>query len=140
MRKLAVGFVVVASLGVIAASNVDLRTVPLAFKGGLWSGAKGIKTAGNKVTEMLAGSLDFDFAAATITCEDSPDITVTGAQLGDPCMVGFDKAAVNTSDAGIHSSFQCYAFADTVKIRHCAAGTATNPPDAGYRVRVIGNR
>ena len=73
----------------------------------------------NAITKSLGGSIAFDFASVTITCEDSTGITVTGAVAGD-------------------ASFSCYvSAADTVKVRHCAAGTADNPASATFYVRVF---
>lgn len=97
-------------------------------------------TSTNRVSRMLAGSITFDFASVTITCEDSTGITVTGAQTGDPCFVG-PPTTISGAGTGLHSSFTCYvSAADTVKVRHCAAGTADNPASATYLVRVISNQ
>lgn len=91
----------------------------------------------NVVTKALGGSIAFDFASVTITCEDSTGITVTGAVAGDACFVG-PPTTISGAGTGLHSSFTCYvSAADTVKVRHCAAGTADNPASATYYVRVI---
>jgi hypothetical protein len=91
----------------------------------------------NAITRSLGGSIAFDFASVTITCEDSTGITVTGAVAGDACFVG-PPTTVSGAGTGLHSSFTCYvSAADTVKVRHCAAGTADNPASATYYVRVI---
>jgi hypothetical protein len=91
----------------------------------------------NVVTRVLGGSIAFDFASVTITCEDSTGITVTGALAGDACFVG-PPTTISGAGTGLHSSFTCYvSAADTVKVRHCAAGTADNPASATYYVRVI---
>lgn len=94
-------------------------------------------TAGNRVDNMLSGSITFDFASVTITCEDSTGITVTGAAVNDPCFVG-PPTTISGAGTGLHSSFTCYvSAADTVKVRHCAAGTADNPASATYTVRLL---
>lgn len=111
------------------------------FKSGFFVGPSStVATTGNRVSRMLAGSITFDFASVTITCEDSTGITVTGAQTGDPCFVG-PPTTISGAGTGLHSSFTCYvSAADTVKVRHCAAGTADNPASATYLVRVISNQ
>lgn len=97
----------------------------------------GSSTETNAITRTLSGSIAFDFASVTITCEDSTGITVTGAVAGDACFVG-PPTTVSGAGTGLHSSFTCYvSAADTVKVRHCAAGTADNPASATYYVRVI---
>lgn len=105
--------------------------------GGLQVGTNAtIGTASNLTTRMLApvGQV-IDFASATITSVDSSAITVTGAQVGDPCFVGAPTTiAANTS-------FTCYvSAADTVKIRYGPMGTAADPPSGTYFVRVISNQ
>jgi hypothetical protein len=91
----------------------------------------------NAITKSLGGSIAFDFASVTITCEDSTGITVTGAVAGDACFVG-PPTTISGAGTGLHSSFTCYvSAADTVKVRHCAAGTADNPASATYYVRVF---
>lgn len=110
------------------------------FFGGIYVGPRSTSSSTNRATRMLAGSITFDFAAVTITCEDSTGITITGAQTGDPCFVG-PPTTISGAGTGLHSSFTCYvSAADTVKVRHCAAGTADNPASALYRVRVISSQ
>jgi hypothetical protein len=87
---------------------------------------------GNVITKSLGGSATIDFASRTITCEDSTGITVTGAVAGDACFVG------PPTTAAANSAFTCYvSAADTVKVRHCPAGTASDPASATYYVRVF---
>jgi hypothetical protein len=136
MKKILIAVAALFAVGVVAQSNVELRLVPQVFRGGFWSGSAASATAANIVTGVYAGSVTTDFASTTIQCEDSAAITVTGAQAGDPCFVGFDSATVNAA----HSSFTCYALANQAKVRHCPAGTATNPAEAVFRVRVISSR
>ena len=133
-KRAAVAILLVGSVAFAAA--LDIQQVAQVFRAGFWSGTTAAKTAGNKVTGMYEASATIDFAAVTTTCADSSAITVTGAQVGDPCFVGIDSATVNAAN----SSFTCYALANEVKVRHCAAGTATDPTSATYRVRVISSR
>lgn len=108
------------------------------IRGGLYVMPQSISaqlTTTNSVTRMLAGSATIDFASGSIVCTDSAGITITGAQAGDPCFVGPPAAIAN------NSSFTCYvSAADTVKVRHCPAGTSIDPASATYNVRVISNQ
>jgi hypothetical protein len=89
----------------------------------------------NKVTKMLGGSATIDFASQTITCNTS-NITVTGAATGDPCFVG-----PPSTGGAANSSFTCYvSAANTVTVKHCLAGTASDPASATFNVRVISNQ
>lgn len=95
------------------------------------------KVNANRITRSMGGSITFDFASTTITCEDSTGITVTGARAGDACFVGA-PTTISGAGTGLHSTFSCYVSAsDTVKVRHCAAGTADNPASATFYVRVF---
>lgn len=140
MRKRIALFVVLLSTAALAAGGAISGVAETAYwyKGGFFVGPRlTAATAGNRVTRMLAGSIAFDFASVTITCEDSTGITVTGAAVNDPCFVG-PPTTISGAGTGLHSSFTCYvSAADTVKVRHCAAGTADNPASATYTVRVI---
>lgn len=136
-------FSLVAFLGVLLLALVAVAAVPATVQRGRWLflGGVGIGSggdaAGNLVTKTLGGSIAFDFASVTITCEDSTGIAVTGARTGDACFVGA-PTTVSGAGTGLHSTFSCYvSAADTVKVRHCAAGTADNPASATYFVRVI---
>ena len=92
----------------------------------------------NAITRSLAGSFDFNFGEETIECEDTPAITMTGALVGDACEVGIPAFDVSDGGNGLNSHFDCYvSAAGAVKIRHCAIGTATDPPDAGYTFRLF---
>ena len=139
---IALSFFAVALIwGAWTSSVAEAQTVgsidntPRYLKAGFYSG-NGIVSANNVVTNIYAASATIDFANTTIQCADSSAIAVVGAQVGDPCFVGIDSATVNAA----HSSFTCYALANEVKVRHCPAGTATNPTEAVFRVRVISSR
>lgn len=104
-----------------------------------------IGSAGARITTSYTGARSWDFAAigaGAINCEDSTAITVTGAALGDACLVstmfGMDGGATQS----IEASFSCYvSAANAAKVRACAfradAGTL-DLPDAGYFVRTFG--
>ena len=95
----------------------------------------GQTNAANKVTRMLGASSTIDFAAATITTVDSAAITVTGAQVGDPCFVGPPAAVV------VNASFTCLVTAaDAVKVRFTPAGTIADPLSGTFFVRVISSQ
>jgi len=140
VKKLALigGLTLALFAGIALAANVFIVESPHAFKGGLWIGATGLKTSTNKLTNALYGTLSsFNFASVTITCEDSTGVTVTGAKTGDPCFVGA-PTTISGAGTGLHSTFSCYvSAADTVKVRHCAAGTADDPAAASFNVLVL---
>ncbi|UOF79734.1 hypothetical protein [Caudoviricetes sp.] len=88
----------------------------------------------HRITRSLGGSATIDFAAQTITCNTST-ITVTGAQVTDLCMVSPDSTG-----GAANSSFTCYVSAvSTVTVKHCPAGTASDPASQTYYVRVFSN-
>lgn len=137
-NRLAFFLVLISTLALAAGSITGVESGAQLFKSGFFVGPRSTAAvAGNRVTRTLAGSITFDFASVTITCEDSTGITVTGAAVNDPCFVG-PPTTISGAGTGLHSSFTCYvSAADTVKVRHCAAGTADNPASATYTVRVI---
>jgi hypothetical protein len=93
------------------------------------------KVSTNRVTRILGAAYTIDFATATITCNDSAGQTLTGAKVGDTCIVGPPAAAQ------ANASFTCRVSAtDTVIVRYCAAGTAADPASASYAVTVISNQ
>ena len=108
------------------------------FKSGFFVGpAATTTTAASRIDNVLAGSITFDFASQSILCEDSTGITVTGAAVNDPCFVGM-PTTLTASGLGRDATYSCYvSAADTVKVRHCPAGTADNPASATCTVRVI---
>lgn len=136
MKKILIAAAVVVASVAFAAATIHHEAQ--VFRGGFWAGLTASKTAANKVAGMYAASATIDFADAGtgVVCEDSSAITVTGAQVGDPCVVGIDSATV----AAGNSTFSCYALADQAKVRHCPAGTAVDPTSATFRVRVISSR
>jgi hypothetical protein len=84
--------------------------------------------------KILWETATVDFASSlTLTSDDSADITVTGAALGDPVILGGGTApAANT----------CYTAhvtaADTVKVRfNNYSGSTVNPASQTFTVGVI---
>lgn len=89
----------------------------------------------HRVTRDLAGSGTIDFASQTITC-NTGTITVTGARTGDICQV-----SPGSTGGAANSSFTCYVSAsNTVTVKHCPAGTASDPASQTYYVRVTSNQ
>lgn len=121
----------------------DIDQVPRWEQNGLYVIPKTLAAqfiAANKVTKMLGANATIDFASATITCTDSSAVTVTGAVAGDACSVG-PPVTVNGAGTGLNSTFSCYvSAANTVLVRHCAAGTADDPASATFFVRVISSQ
>lgn len=67
----------------------------------------------NRVTRALGASATIDFSSSTVAPALSSSITVTGAQVGDPCFVGVPSAA-----AALQAEFSCFVSAtDTVKVQ-----------------------
>lgn len=98
----------------------------------------GTATESNAIDKAIVADVDYDFASATIVCNDTPAVTATGVKKGDPCFVGIGPRDGGTQIVTANSVFTAYSDADdSVKLRHCAVGTAANPADAGYVVRCI---
>lgn len=117
-----------------------------AMPGGLHIGPKSMHTTNDKInadriTRTLGATATVDFAAGTIKCDLSSAITVLGARTGDPCHVGAPTTLGYDGGAGLNATFTCHVSAnDAVKIKHCPAGTADDPPEASYQVRVISSQ
>ena len=139
-------FAAVLALSVLAiatvsgAATVYTRLLNLNVLG---STLLGTTTATNVITRSLYGTATIDFAAiaasanTTAGCEDSTAITVTGAKIGDACIVGA-PATVADIDGGKNSRFECFVSAvDAVKVRHCVAGYMENPASSTFTVRVF---
>jgi hypothetical protein len=91
----------------------------------------------NAITRSLYGSETMNFASVTTTCEDSAGATVTGALVGDACVIGM-PATLTGAGTGLHSTFSCYVSGtNTVKGRHCASGTADNPGNVLFTYRIF---
>lgn len=111
---------------------------PTWFQSGIYIGPASqnpVRNTTNKITSSLTGSIAVDFDSDAGTCVDSSAITVTGAKLGDPCIVGSSIAWEANQE------FSCYvSAADAVKVRFCPAGTAADPASATYNVRLLSNQ
>lgn len=138
------GLLAFAGLAYAASEKVEREggQFPIFFNKGIYVGPDSPNPANdvnNKVGRMLGASVTIDFASSTITCRDSTAISVLGAQVNDPCFVGM-PATLTAGGTGLHESFTCYvSAADNVKIRACPAGTADDPGNVTYKVRVISN-
>jgi hypothetical protein len=105
---------------------------PIYAKGGLFVGSPAATETTNRVTRALAACATIDFASQTTTCNTSP-ITIPGAAVNDPCFVG-----PPASGGAANSNFSCYvSAANTVQVKHCPAGTASDPASAIYCARII---
>lgn len=77
-------------------------------------------------------------AAPAIGNIDTPAVTATGVKRGAPCIVGIGPRDGGIQIVAANSLFGCFSDAnDTAKLRHCPAGTAVDPADAGFVLRFI---
>lgn len=97
----------------------------------------GTTVESNAIKSSIVADVDYNFASATTTCNDTPASPAAGVKPGNPCDIG-----MGPRDGGVQSVVSAnsvfFAFSDavdTVKVRHCAVGSAIDPPDAGFVVR-----
>ena len=144
-KRLAALFGVLLLAGIGYAASEPIYEVyntirPSWFQAGLYVGPRtdnpqAVASTTNKVTRFLGGTEVVDFASSTITCLDSTGITISGAQLGDPCFAGASVSWAANTD------FTCFVdAANHAKIRYCPAGTAADPPSATYFYRIISSQ
>ena len=138
-----VGFLVLAALA-FAAPGPTIDVMPRWLKAGLYIGpTASVATATkNRITNTVTADVDYDFPAGTIVCTDTPATPAAGVKAGDPCFLGLGPRDGGVqSIVAINSTFMAFSDAvDTVKVRHCPAGTAINPPDSGFVVRCISSQ
>ena len=93
----------------------------------------------SRITQIIGGSVTENFAGASAgVCKDSAAITVTGAQVGDMCIVS--QPAAPLADAGLGVSFSCLVTAaNEAKVRACYDADA-EPSSATFNVLVISNQ
>lgn len=97
-----------------------------------------INSSSNAVTRILGGvSASTDFAATATACQDSSGFTVTGAQVGDACIVRPPSAFAAIANANLTCRVSA---ANTVIVRMCASGTPGDPAASTYGVLVISNQ
>lgn len=120
-----------------AAAGIAASTT---FRTPATNGASGDVLTGNGsgqsswTTLTATGSATVNFGSTSATTVDSSDIAVTGADLGDQCMVATDLAATWVTGA----AFTCYvSSAGNVKVRFAAAGAGIDPGSDTFRVRVF---
>lgn len=115
-RLFLLGLAGVVLLGAIAwaAPGPIIDLIPRWAKGGLYITPTGSHVvAANKVTRSLGASATIDFTSSTVAPVISSSITVTGAQVGDPCEVGVPAAA-----GALNAEFTCFVdAADSVKVK-----------------------
>ncbi|HEY1087543.1 MAG TPA: hypothetical protein VGE37_07610 [Archangium sp.] len=144
MKRLAlVAVLVLGSFIAWAAPGPVIDLVPRWLKAGLYIGptATVATAAKNKITTTVTADVDYDFPNTTIVCNNSWNVTATGVKKGDPCMVGVGPRDGGTAIVAANSNFLPIATADdTVVVRHCPAGTAIDPADAGYVVRCFSSQ
>lgn len=104
----------------------------VAFFGGVKVAPATLINSAPTVTRILKVDGGVDLASVTTTCTETAAMTLTGARLGDPCIVG--SSAAFTANL----TYSCYVSAnDAVKVRVCAAGTAADAASAGFTANVI---
>ncbi len=139
MKKLALGLAVLLATSALAVQQLDGSSSTRLFSliAGILITPRSLNNSdtlinANRITRALGGSATIDFASQTITCNTST-VSVLGARTGDPCFVG-----PPSTGGAANSSFTCYvSAADVVTIKHCPAGTASDPASATYSVRVL---
>lgn len=118
---------------------------------GLFVGTKTTASASaNKVTKILAGSLDYDFPAIGAAgdyagCRDSFPTSNGGAAealVGDPCFLGYANPTPYDGGTGTQNFIAtCSVVANgVVVVRGCCMqgdGGSCNVDDAGYPFRII---
>jgi hypothetical protein len=94
--------------------------------------AAGTTVGGDRVaTNTVGGSATVDFGTITNDCQDSTDLALSGAAVGDICVLGFPATIA------AHSDFFCrVSSSGNVKITHCAHGTI-DPASATYTFRAV---
>lgn len=132
----------IAVLFVVLLATLAVAAVPVTVQRGRWLFSAGLGIGSGSQSDVIDRTqvvdVDYDFAAATIVCNDTPAVTATGVKVGDPCFVGVGPRDGGTQIVTANSTFFCFSDAvGTVKLRHCAVGTAANPADAGYTLRII---
>ena len=130
---------VLGSITAFALTPVTKQVGRWAFMSGLFIGNA---TETNRITRTVTADVDYNFPSSTIVCNDSWTATATGVKPGDPCFLGLGPRDGGVqSIVAINSTFMAFSDAvDTVKVRHCPAGTAIDPPDSGFVVRCISSQ
>ena len=127
-----------------AAPGPIIDLMPRWEKAGLFIGpTASVATASkNKITATVTADVDYNFPSGTIVCTDTPATPAVGVKAGDPCFLGMGPRDGGVqSIVAINSTFMAFSDAvNTVKVRHCPAGTAIDPPDSGFVVRCISSQ
>jgi hypothetical protein len=105
---------------------------------GFWVGPAAVQAvSGNKVTVMASATRAFDFDGGQAgDVRAGPPVTVTGATVGDTCLISADRTAMATGD---------YVYCDvtaanTVNFWLLTEKTDNNAADAGFYIQVISHQ
>jgi len=159
MKKFIVALGVLIGVVAFAAAESNLIDIirgpkPQWFQPSIYFGSatdNPVSSTDNAVTGMFSTSSALDVGATDGgTCVRSAAITLTGANLGDPCLLGLPA----TGSAVVHDgggaavgegvgAFSCFvSAADAVKIEFCnhaTTGLQVDPDPKTFDIRVIGN-
>ncbi len=107
MKRALLLLALLASAVALAGYEVPISVVQR-FRAGLKIGG-----TGSLISDSYSASATVDFASTTVGVVESSAITVTGAEVGDDCIVGVPTAA-----GALKARYECYvSAADAVKIK-----------------------
>lgn len=145
--NIGIGFSAPSAYVQIKAGTASANTAPLKFTAGVASQttkeAGAVNYDGSNLTlsdastvytlaKVLTGSAVLDFASTAATAVTNLTITVTGAAVGDPVILGIPNAAVTTT-----ATYTAWvSAANTVTVRFSPKATE-NPASGTFNVRVI---
>ena len=118
MKRIILVGLFIAAVAHAATERVDKTggAYPVHFNKGVYIGPNvpnPTNSTANKVSRLLSTSATIDFTSTLVGRVESTGITLTGARVGDACMVG-----ENATAGALKADFSCYvSAADTVKIR-----------------------
>lgn len=124
--------------GVALASTFVIQPMVEWFKRGIYVGATATASSAHLLTETLStADITHDHAETDGgTCLVSPATTVTGAAVGDPCVI-----APNATASTLHGTWSCHvSAANAVRIKLCAGADNLDPASGAFRVRTFSNQ
>lgn len=144
LPKFAALAAVVALAAPLTAWALAINLVELTqfFKGGINVSTGANYSSSHKVANILHGSITHDFGvgdAGVNTCIESSAITVTGAAITDPCMLGYNATTLETVNQGNQVNLRCRSGTDSAYVVVCMNGQSVNLPSAAYEVWVVGD-
>jgi hypothetical protein len=111
------------------------RILNLGVSSGLYLGAASTWSSTSVLTESLGATTSFVFPDDG-GCQESSAVTITGAAVGDVCLLGHNVTAPN-----VGGSYSCYVSAtNAAKVRFCPVAAAFTPADAGFVLRTFSNQ